>query len=288
MIRVQVAPSYGFCEGVRRAFALAEEALTQGGSVFLLGELIHNRDAMAMLCEKGARIVSSAEDIPPGAVVVTRSHGIPRNLAENLSARGIRIVDTTCPKVKRVQILAKQLEKEGYRIILFGERSHPEVQALLSYLEQDAIVISERNEWHRVFQKGPSCPVAVLAQTTFPKSVFQEFANWVQENAFSWIRVVPTICGETEVRQRQLEEFIARNPEDVVVVVGGKHSANTRSLFVLAQRRGIPVFWVENVRELGSLELPRNRSFFVVSGTSTPDAVVTEVAAYLKQWGTGR
>lgn len=288
MIRVQVAPSYGFCEGVRRAFALAEEALTQGDSVFLLGELIHNRDAMAILCEKGARIVSSVEDIPPGAVVVTRSHGIPRNLAESLAAKDVKVVDTTCPKVTRVRVLAKRLEKEGYKIVLFGERSHPEVRALLSYLQEDTIVISERSEWQRVFQGDSSRPVAVLAQTTFPRSVFQEFADWVQENAFSWVRVVPTLCDETETRQRQLEEFIAGNPEDVVIVVGGKHSANTRSLVVLAQRRGVLVFWVENVRELGSLELPRNRSFFVVSGTSTPDFVVTEVAAYLKQWGAGR
>lgn len=288
MIRVQIAPSYGFCEGVRRAFALAEKVLTQGDSVFLLGELIHNRDAMAMLCERGARIVSSVEDISPGAVVVTRSHGIPKSLAASLVAKGVKVVDTTCPKVRRVQILAKRLEKEGYRIVLFGERSHPEVQALLSYLQEDAVVISKRDEWQRVFQGDSSCPVAVLAQTTFPRSVFQEFADWVQENALSWIRVVPTLCDETETRQRQLEEFMVRNPEDVVVVVGGKHSANTRSLFVLAQKRGALVFWVENVQELGSLELPRNRSFFVVSGTSTPDSVVTEVAAYLRQWGAGR
>lgn len=288
MTKVQIAPSYGFCEGVRRAFALAEEALAQEDSVFLLGELIHNRDAMTMLCAKGARIVSSVEDIPACAVVVTRSHGVPRDLAASLSARGIRVVDTTCPKVKRVQILAKQLEKEGYRIVLFGERSHPEVQALLSYLREDAIVISERNEWQRVFQENPSYPVAVLAQTTFPRSLFQEFVDWVRENAFSWIRVVPTLCDETEMRQRQLEEFIVRNPEDVVVVVGGKHSANTRSLFVLAQKRGVLVFWVENVQELRSLELPRNRSFFVVSGTSTPDSIVTEVAAYLRQWEAGK
>ncbi|MEN3202668.1 MAG: 4-hydroxy-3-methylbut-2-enyl diphosphate reductase [Atribacterota bacterium] len=279
---VRVALSSGFCEGVRRAFALAEKALLEGNPVFFLGELIHNRDAMAMLCAKGARVVSCVEDIPCGAVAITRSHGIPKDLAENLSARGVRVVDATCPKVKRVQVLAKQLEGEGYKIVILGERSHPEIQALLSYLHGEVTVVSEKSEWRRILQKGSS-PVAVLAQTTFPGAIFREFADWAQDNALSWVHLVPTLCGETEARQRELEKHIAENPEDIVVVVGGKHSANTRSLFVLAQRKGSLVFWVENVEELKSLQFPSNRSFFVVSGTSTPDSIVAEVAAYLRQ-----
>lgn len=284
MAKVRLAPSLGFCEGVQRAFALAEKALSKGSPVFLLGELIHNRDALASLCMKGARVVSCVEDIPSNAVVVTRSHGIPRDLAESLSAKGVRVVDTTCPKVKKVQVLAKRLEREGYKIVLLGERSHPEVQALLSYLRKGVVVVSTKSEWQQVFQRN-SPPLAVLAQTTFPRSVFQEFTDWVQENALSWVRIVPTLCDETEIRQKQLERFIAENPEDIVIVVGGKHSANTRSLFVLAQKKGARVFWVENVKELESLQLPFQCSFFVTSGTSTPGFVVAEVAAYLEQWG---
>ncbi|MBC7216646.1 MAG: 4-hydroxy-3-methylbut-2-enyl diphosphate reductase [Candidatus Caldatribacterium sp.] len=283
MAKVRVAPSLGFCEGVRRAFTLAERALEEENSVFLLGELIHNRDAVELLLAKGARIALSPEDIPQGATVVTRSHGTPKSLMEDLLKRSKKVVDTTCPKVKRVQVLAQQLEAEGYRIVLFGERSHPEVQALLSYLKGEISVVSSEAEWQRVFEGVSPFPVAVLAQTTFPSAIFKEFEDWVEREALSWVRIVPTLCGETEVRQRELEKAIEENPEDVVIVVGGKHSANTRSLFLLASRKGAQVFWVENRGELESLSLPSGKSFFVVSGTSTPDSIVAEVVAYLRE-----
>lgn len=282
MARTRVAPSLGFCKGVRRAFTLAERVLQEKGSVFLLGELVHNRDAMTMLVTRGARIALRVEDIPRGATVVTRSHGIPRGVAEELLRKGVEVVDATCPKVKKVQILAQQLAGRGYRIVLFGERSHPEVQALLSYLEEEVPVISREGEWEKVLLEDSPRPVAVLAQTTFPSRIFQEFEKWVSDRALFWVHIVPTLCDETEMRQRQLEEALEENPEDVVVVVGGKHSANTRSLFLLAQKRGVPVFWVENRAELEVLSLPAGKSFFVVSGTSTPDSVVAEVVTYLQ------
>ncbi len=238
MARTRVAPSLGFCKGVRRAFTLAERVLQEKGFVFLLGELVHNRDAMAMLVARGARIALRVEDIPRGATVVTRSHGIPRGIAEELLRKGAEVVDATCPKVKKVQILAQQLARRGYRIVLFGERSHPEVQALLSYLEEEVPVISREGEWEEVLLEDFPRPVAVLAQTTFPSRVFQEFEKWVRDHALLGVHIVPTLCDETEMRQRQLEEALEENPEDVVIVVGGKHSANTRSLFLLAQKRG--------------------------------------------------
>lgn len=279
---VRVASSSGFCEGVRRAFALAEHALGEGKPVFLLGELIHNHDAMAALCAKGAKLVFHPEDIPPGGTVVTRSHGVPRALAEHLARKEVKVVDTTCPKVKRVQVLARKLEEEGYRICLFGEPSHPEVQALLSYLEREVTILSGRGDWEKVLSGDDGHPVAVLAQTTFPRSIFEEFATWVKAQHLSWVRIVPTLCGETEARQKELVRALEERPEDVVIVVGGKHSANTRSLFTTAREKKALVFWVENLAELKTLSLPRDRSFFVISGTSTPDWVVAEVVAYLE------
>lgn len=285
-MRVRVALSSGFCKGVRRAFALAEKALEGGGPVYFLGELIHNHDAMKALLGRGARIVQSVLEIPEGAIVVTRSHGIPKDLREELLKKGTEIVDTTCPKVRRLQVLAQQLEEEGYTIIILGEQSHPEVQALLSYLAGEARVVSRESEWQEMLQQNSQVPVAVLAQTTFPGELLQRLEDWVRKEGLSRVLVVHTLCNETETRQKELEDVLQEEGEGVaVVVVGGKHSANTRSLFEIARRKGVSAFWVENVAELGSLSFPAEASVFVVSGTSTPGYIVAEVAAYLESQG---
>jgi 4-hydroxy-3-methylbut-2-enyl diphosphate reductase len=281
-MRVRVATSFGFCKGVRQAFALAERSFELGSPVYLLGELVHNHDAMETFRARGARIVENPEEIPSGAVVITRSHGIPKDVREELLKKNATIVDTTCSKVKRVQVLARQLEEEGYHLVVFGKASHPEVQALLSVLKKQAQVVAAPEEWQRVFAADHQGPFAVLAQTTFPSILLRQFENWIREQNLSGVRIMYTLCDETEKRQRELEQNLEQNPEDVVIVVGGKHSANTCSLFVLARRRGVPVFWVENATELRSLSLPKKASFFVTSGTSTPDWVVQEIVAYLR------
>ncbi|MGQ9622638.1 MAG: 4-hydroxy-3-methylbut-2-enyl diphosphate reductase [Candidatus Caldatribacteriaceae bacterium] len=281
-VRVSVAPSVGFCKGVKRAFALAEKAIRENpGSTYLLGELIHNHEAMNILLSRGARVVEDPQEIPQGATVVTRSHGIKRDLWEELRMRGFQIVDTTCPRVKKLQILSQGLEKEGYRIFLLGKKEHPEIQALLSYLSGKAWVLSGAEEWSTAPFFNLSVPCAVLAQTTFSIRAFMQFVEWVGTERLPHVHIFRTLCGETEARQRELERAVAEGTQDLVVVVGGKHSANTRSLFEIAQKM-VPTLWVENVEELKGLSLPTFEHAFVTSGTSTPDAVVLEVSAYFE------
>jgi 4-hydroxy-3-methylbut-2-enyl diphosphate reductase len=273
---------------VKRAFALAEKAIQENpGSTYLLGELIHNHEAMNMLLSQGAQVVEDPREIPQGATVVTRSHGIKKDLWEELRARGLQIVDTTCPRVKKLQILSQGLEREGYGIFLLGKREHPEIQALLSYLSGKAWVLSGAEEWSAAPFFNLSAPCAVLAQTTFSSRAFMQFVEWVGKKRLSRVHIFRTLCGETEARQKELERAVEEGTQDLVVVVGGKHSANTRSLFEIAQRT-VPTLWVENVEELKSLSLSTFEHAFVTSGTSTPDVVVFEVSAYLESLEGGR
>ncbi len=287
-MRVSIAPSVGFCKGVKRAFALAEKAIKENpGSVYLLGELIHNHEAMNMLLSRGARVVEDPREISREATVVTRSHGIKKDLWEELEMRDLQVVDTTCPRVKKLQILSQGLEREGYRIFLLGKEEHPEIQALLSYLSGKAWVLSGTEEWSTAPFSNASVPCAVLAQTTFPSHAFTRFVEWVREKKLPHVHIFRTLCGETEARQKELEKAIEEGTQDLVVVVGGKHSANTRSLFEIAQKR-VPTLWVENAGELEGLSLAAFEHAFVTSGTSTPDAIVLEVSAYLKSLKGGR
>ena len=282
-MEVQVANRIGFCPGVRRAFDLALRALSQGKPMYFLGELVHNSQAVKMLEEEGGIIVTDPEDIPPFSWVVTRSHGLEKETKEFLENRQIKIIDTTCPRVKKVQILAQELEEKGYSLIILGSPEHPEVMALLSFVSQKALILENREEWGELNKFSPREKIAVVEQTTFPREIKEEFTQEIK-GLFPHLNleVFDTLCAETEMRQRDLIESIKLHRINKVVVVGGKNSSNTRALFFTARRWGIESIWVERAEELENEYGGKEDRILVVSGTSTPHFSVEDVVKKLK------
>lgn len=279
-MKVTVIEPIGFCEGVRRAFQLALQTLKESkGEVYLLGELVHNRHAVERLQKEGARLLENPEDIPFSSLAITRSHGIEKGILERLRERDVIIVDTTCPRVRKLQNLAQNLEKKGYKIFILGNQQHPEIRSLLSFLENEVVIFQTEEEWENF--DWFSCQeqsIAILEQTTFPRVLFESFCRWQKEK---WpnlnVEIFHTLCSETETRQASLVKNVKKGNLTAVVVIGGYNSSNTLSLVLLARQEGIKTIWVEGPEDLTLEMFYPQENVGIVSGTSTPDWIVNQI-----------
>lgn len=275
----------GFCPGVKRAFELALQTLKEKDkSVYLLGDLVHNRHAVVKLQEEGVQFAENPEEIPPGTTVITRSHGIEQDTIQKLQERRVAIVDTTCPRVKKVRDLAQELEEKGYILLILGNPEHPEIRSLLSFLKNRPLVFKTEEEWSCFdFSPFQGKKIAVLTQTTFPRTLFEAFLRWKNEK---WPQVVMevfhTLCAETETRQTNLTRKIKEEKLTTVIVVGGQKSSNTASLFLLARRENVRTVWVEGWEELTQEMFHPSEKIGIASGASTPDWIVKQVFDWLR------
>ncbi|MGB9885950.1 MAG: bifunctional 4-hydroxy-3-methylbut-2-enyl diphosphate reductase/30S ribosomal protein S1 [Moorellales bacterium] len=275
-MEIRVAPHAGFCPGVRRAIRLVEAELAkEKGPLYSLGPLVHNRQAVAWLQEQGLKSVDRPEEIPWGRVVI-RSHGVAPEVIAQLETRGLEVVDATCPLVRRVQIRAHELAQQGYRVVVVGEKNHPEVLGVVGWAGPGTIVVENVSEAGKL---PPMQKVGVVAQTTQPVDRFRQVAEVLREKA-SEVVVEETICQTT--RQRQEAARRLAREVDVMVVVGSADSANTNRLAEICRASGTPTYRIEEADELCPQWLARASRVGVTAGASTPDWIIEEVVR--KMW----
>lgn len=272
-----VAEGAGFCFGVKRALKMAFEAAREGdGAVVTLGAIIHNPQVVARLEEEGLRVVKDLDDVEGGTLVV-RSHGLPRRVLAEAEAKGMTIVDATCPFVKQAQERAAQLEKEGHAVVVVGEEDHPEVLSITGSLDGRATVVDGTAEM-------PELPKAkrygVVCQTTQPQehlsSVVQGLLSRTRE-----LKVFNTICEATFDRQESALEMARK--VDVMLVVGGRNSANTRRLWELCRDAGCDAYHIETAEELEPGWFEGKEEVGITGGASTPQWIVDDVVAAVER-----
>ncbi|HBE74154.1 MAG TPA: 4-hydroxy-3-methylbut-2-enyl diphosphate reductase [candidate division Zixibacteria bacterium] len=273
-MKIEVAKRAGFCFGVKRAVKMAFEAAESSSHpVHTLGPIIHNPQVVEELDRRGVRVLDRPSDVRSGTVII-RSHGVhPKVLAE-LKARKVRVIDATCPFVTKAQRAASTLRREGRQVVIVGEREHPEVTALRGYAGGDAVIYSSRN---RVRLKPK---VGALAQTTLSSEVFSQALCSLAARTPD-LHVFNTICQATQIRQQDTMELAKRS--DVMVVVGGRNSANTSRLVELCRKVGRPTHHVETEEELQAGWFRRADSAGVTAGASTPEATVRQVVKRMRQ-----
>ena len=280
-MKILIAKHIGFCPGVKRAYTMAIEAFDKNPQpVYLLGELVHNHQAVKMLVEKGARLEDEVERIPDKTTVVTRSHGLERKTRKKLLDKGITIVDTTCPRVRKVQSLAGELEKKGYTMIILGDPNHAEIKALISELSSKPLVLGkDSTDWGKKLNALPeNKPLAVIEQTTFPQQQYLDFCRLLKEkNRTNRCLIYNTLCPETEHRQNELNSYLQTGKIDIVIILGGKHSSNTRGLYLVAKDQAPRTIWIEDPNEVEKSWFQPNQTILIVSGASTPDCAVKEL-----------
>jgi (E)-4-hydroxy-3-methyl-but-2-enyl pyrophosphate reductase len=272
---VKLAETAGFCMGVRRAVDLVLDTARKNGpgTIYTYGPLIHNPQTVALLEKRGILPVDSLDDVPSGGetTLVIRTHGISPEERQQIKAKGIRIVDATCPKVARVQAVIKKHVARGYTIVIVGDEGHPEVTALLGYSAGRGLVIGTKEEAQRL---SPKERLGIVAQTTQDQDLYQEITQIIKKKSPRAL-VFDTICDSTEKRQREVKYLADRM--DAMVIVGGANSANTRRLAEIAEQQGKPTFYIETADALKDHPLDIYSSIGVSAGASTPNWIIDRV-----------
>lgn len=273
---IEIADGSGFCFGVRRAVNLALRAAEDHGRrTVTLGPLVHNPLVVERLEAKGIRAV---EEVAGDAdVVVLRAHGTPAPQEESLRRRRLEIVDATCPFVKRAQRHARALREEGYQVVILGDRAHPEVASVRSYAGDDAVVVESADDLPVAL--GPR--VGVMAQTTQPEEAFLRLVRRLAPGAAE-VRVVNTVCRSTAARRAETEKLASR--VQVMIVLGGRRSHNTRELARVSRLAGVDTHHIERARELQRQWFRNVGHVGVAAGASTPDEAIEDVVRRIRSF----
>jgi len=281
---VVMAKILGFCGGVRRAVQMIETELRERGPFFTLGAIVHNARVVDDLAAEGARIVEGLDEVPDGATVAITAHGAGEEVYAEIERRGLRLVDTTCPIVRKAQETVARLVEDGFAVVLYGEAEHPEVRGILSWTRGRGVATQSPD----VEIPNDAAGIAVISQTTknperfsdFAESVVKRFTGRVPE-----IRIVDTTCPETG-RRYQAAQGLAKTVE-VLLVVGSRTSANTRKLVETCRETGVPTHHIESADEVKDGWFAGCERVGVTAGASTPDAVIEEVVLRLERSGEG-
>jgi 4-hydroxy-3-methylbut-2-enyl diphosphate reductase len=280
MVQFIRAESAGFCMGVDLALRKLERLVQNRSAatpVCTLGPIIHNPQVLKHYADLGVQEVAEPEELPRQSSVVIRAHGIPRDVQSKLSGRGIHIVDATCPKVKKAQLLIQdRTATEGRSLILFGEPEHPEVAGLLSYAGGQATVIEAVDQFEQL-SLDPGASYVLAAQTTQDRTEYNKLISKVQATMGCKVPVLDTICDTTRERQREAADIAAQ--VDTMVVVGGYNSGNTRRLVQVVRGLGTRCFHVEQADELDPDGFAAAKAIGLTAGASTPKEIIDAVEA---------
>ena len=270
---VKIAKKAGFCFGVSRAVTITQDGINQNKKISTLGEIIHNSDVVQSFEKQGVRVINRPEEAKKDETVIIRSHGIKKSEQMILEENNIDFIDATCPFVKKIHNIVADAYEKGQQILIIGDRNHPEVIGINGWCNDKATVIETENEALDLDFDSEK-ELCVVAQTTFERELWKKITKIIKNTCQSAI-VFDTICSATNERQKYAAELAKES--DVFVVVGGKHSSNTKKLFDIAAPLSDHTFLVENAGELPDNIMSLGHSFGITAGASTPEHIIKEV-----------
>jgi 4-hydroxy-3-methylbut-2-enyl diphosphate reductase len=278
-LRIEKAAAIGFCFGVRRAIDILEKLAAERGSVETLGDVVHNQQVIQRLSSIGVKVASTIDDIK-GDIVATGAHGVSPEVEEALRARRIQIINTTCPFVRRAQVVAARLAKSGFFVVVYGDANHPEVKGILGWASGEGMATLDEES----VTKLDPLPrrLGVLAQTTQIPDHFSEFAKKLVDSAFakdSELRIIDTICHDIRKRQAAAIELAQR--VDLMFVIGDHSSANTNRLAELCSTVA-RTYLIETAGEIQPSWLEGRSHIGITGGASTAEETINEVLAKLE------
>jgi 4-hydroxy-3-methylbut-2-en-1-yl diphosphate reductase len=277
-MEIITAKTAGFCFGVKRAIDIAFQiAKEKRKGIYTLGPIIHNPQVVDKLREKGIVPIENIKTKKDIRALIIRTHGIPLKLSKEISLKGYEIIDATCPFVKKAQYYAKLLSEEGYQVIILGEKNHPEVKSLMSYVIDNAIVIDGKSSLPKLRSR-----VGIVVQTTQPLDVLKRVLSDAIVHAKE-IKVYNTICNSTALRLKETENMAKK--VDVMFVVGGKNSANTTQLTKLCKSLSVPTHHIETSSEIRNEWIEKAKKIGITAGASTPKWIIKEVEKRIRHIG---
>ena len=283
-MEVRLADCAGFCFGVKRAVDTVYEQLKNGKTIYTYGPIVHNEEVVRELAEKGVRVLESKEELKSLKAgeniptVIIRAHGVAKEIYDIMEANGLECIDATCPFVKKIHRIVEQKSTEGYHVIVVGDPKHPEVEGIVGWC-QGPVTVLETPEQAENFVKTEGEKLCIVSQTTYNYNKFQYIVEIFEKKGYN-DSVVNTICNATEERQRSAKTIAA--DADVMIVIGGKHSSNSRKLYEICQMECEHTYFIQTLDDL-HLDLPKAvRLVGITAGASTPNKLIEEVQNYVR------
>ncbi len=275
MIVVKRAKKYGFCAGVRIADREARKFAKKGGRGAILGQLVHNERVVEELEKLGLRTINSIDELENGEVLIFSAHGVPPSYHYFARRKGVKVLDTTCPFVYDIHDEASEALKEGYHLVFIGKANHREVIGYTNDLDDDLYhVISSLDEAKRVNWKLYG-KIKIFFQTTLNADDYREVVDYIKKSA-NFVEVTSTICYATKENQEAARELVQDEEIDIVIVVGGKNSANTKHLWEICSRYK-PSYLVHDTSDLKKEWFVGVKTVGLTAGASTPDSLIDDV-----------
>lgn len=273
-MEVVLAKTAGFCFGVKRA---VEKVYEQAGkeNVYTFGPIIHNEEVVRDLEEKGIRVindVSELKTLPKGTIII-RSHGVAKNIYDEINKSGFEIIDATCPFVLKIHKIVEEQSKAGASIVVVGNENHPEVEGIVGWSMSKTYII-DSVEKAEEFKADPGEKLCIVSQTTFNYKKFEELVEIISKKGYN-VSIRNTICNATEERQTEARAIASK--ADAMIVIGGRSSSNTRKLYEICKSECDDTYYIQTLRDLDLYKFNSEGCIGITAGASTPNNIIEEV-----------
>ena len=269
---VEIAKTAGFCYGVKRAVDEVYERSGKNEKIATLGALIHNEHVVGDLKKRGVLVYNSVEEVPQDTTLVIRTHGVGKSTFDEIEKRGLEYIDLTCPFVKKIHKIVHEHYNKGYKIVIIGDRNHPEVMGINGWCNNEAVVLYSEDD--KIPENLKNFSVCVVAQTTINKKIFMQMVQNLK-NTCQTPLIFDTICSATKDRQAETEVLAQRS--DLMLVIGGRESSNTRKLFEISKKHCPDTYFVECFEDIPQNIYLKNKKIGITAGASTPGGIIEEV-----------
>lgn len=274
-----VGKNAGFCYGVKRAVDGAREELGKGKEIYCLGDIVHNNHVIEELKKQGMKFIDKIDEAKGKTII--RAHGVSKDVYKKAKDMNIEVKDLTCPSVLKIQKIAKEYAENGYYIVLTGKVNHPEVIGIESHCGDNYSIITEVEELDELLNKIKNEPnVLLISQTTYSSKKFDEITEILKKKIKNNIVINKTICPSTEIRQKETEEIAKQ--VDLMIIIGGKKSSNTKKLYEISSAFCKNVVYIENAEDFNINNYKDIEKIGIMAGASTPQEQIEKVKGSIK------
>jgi len=278
-MKINLAKTAGFCFGVRRALEIALSAVRSGKEIYMLGDIVHNEDVVRQMRNAGIKKINTLS-MRPAKTLLIRAHGTGVSVIKQAKKFGYKIIDATCPMVKEIHNIAKGMEKQGYRIIVIGDKNHDEVRGIIGQLKTKAIIIDTAKPVPLKQIRDIPKAAVVVQSTQNEEKVLRTVG--VLKNRIKKLRFFNTICQPTRMKQKEIQALALEN--EVMIIIGSKTSANTKRLFEISRSLNKRSYWISAKKQLRPAWFKNAKTTGITAGASTPDSTTQEIIRQIKNY----
>ena len=285
-MEIIVGKTAGFCYGVKRAVDGANEEIKKQKKTYCLGEIVHNKEVVKKLEQKGMKFIEKLEEAEKNTNVIIRAHGVPKEIYEEANEKKINLIDFTCTKVLNIHKIVEEYNERGYFIVLCGSKNHPENIGTISYCPDNNFILENEKQIEfllNYIEENKIRKILLIAQTTYSTEKFIIIEKELKENIGENIELITknTICMATQLRQEETKEISQK--VEYMIIIGGKNSSNTKKLFDISQKYCKQSICIENSKELDENELKQYKNIGIMAGASTPKESIEEVLKKIEE-----